>query len=100
METLKLENINKAIAEMHEFEARRRKEKEADAVARIMYEKFGTTDLEELRAIIINRKVGLVCDKNNSIIGVSINHRWLYTLNGQIIGKEGKRWMLEKIIWH
>ena len=71
--------------------------KEAEAVARIMYKKFGTTDLEELRAIIINRRVGLVYDNNNLLIGVSINRRWLYTLNGQIIGKKGKRWMFENI---
>lgn len=96
MATIKLEDINKAVVEIDRIVTERRR-KEAEAVARIMYKKFGTTDLEELRAIIINRKVGLVYDKNNLIIGVSINHRWLYTLDGQIIGKKGKRWMLEKI---
>lgn len=63
----------------------------------IMRERFGLQTLEEVKEFAKGENLALAWDVNKEFIGVVRNNRWLYTTTGQVIGKQGKRWMLEKI---
>ena len=68
-----------------------------DEVRRIMRERFGLQTLEEVKEFAKGENLALAWDVNKEFIGVVRNNRWLYTTTGQVIGKQGKRWMIEKI---
>ena len=74
------------------------KEKEK-IVASILESRFGvnTTDLEATKELIRRKKLGVLYDRDYNVIGVIQNNRWLYTPSGQVIGKEGGRFKIEKI---
>ena len=67
-----------------------------DEVRRIMRERFGLQTIEEIEKWLDEKKASLAW-KDQEFIGVILNNRWLYTTTGQVIGKQGKRWMIEKI---
>ena len=68
-----------------------------DAVVRIMRERFGCQDSEDIKHFASAHRCSLLYYGNYEFVGVSVNNRWLYTATGQIIGKKGKRWMIENI---
>lgn len=68
-----------------------------DEVLKIMRERFGLQALEEVKEFAKGENLALAWDVNKEFIGVVRNNRWLYTTTGQVIGKQGKRWMIEKI---
>lgn len=68
-----------------------------NAIYLIMYNKFGTLDTEGIKSFVSKHNCALCYDEEYNFIGISLNNRWLYTPSGQTIGKEGKRWKIEKI---
>lgn len=68
-----------------------------EAVVRIMRERFGCQDSEDIKRFASAHRCSLLYYENSEFVGLSVNNRWLYTTTGQIIGKKGKRWMIEKI---
>lgn len=76
--------------------ARRHKAIE-NAIYLIMHNKSGILDTEGIKSFASKHKCSLCYDTDGDFIGISVNNRWLYTPNGQTIGKKGKRWMIEKI---
>lgn len=68
-----------------------------DAVVKIMRERFGCQDSEDIKRFASAHRCSLLYYGNSEFVGVSVNNRWLYTTTGQIIGKKGKRWMIENI---
>lgn len=68
-----------------------------NAIYIIMGEKFGILDTEGIKNFALKHNCALCYDTDRNFIGISVNNRWLYTATGQIIGKKGKRWMIEKI---
>lgn len=67
-----------------------------DEVLKIMRDRFGLQTIEEVVKFLDGKKACLAW-KNQEFIGVTLYNRWLYTTTGQVIGKQGKRWMIEKI---
>jgi hypothetical protein len=68
-----------------------------NAIYTIMREKFGILDTEGIKKFALKHNCALCYDTDRNFIGISVNNRWLYTATGQVIGKKGKRWMIEKI---
>lgn len=67
-----------------------------DEVLKIMRDRFGLQTIEEVAKFLDGKKACLAW-KNQEFVGVTLYNRWLYTTTGQVIGKQGKRWMIEKI---
>lgn len=63
----------------------------------IMRERFGLQTVEEVKEFAKRKQLALAWDQRRTFLGVILNNRWLYTTTGQVIGKQGKRWMIEKI---
>lgn len=68
-------------------------------VSNLIEERFGVDckDMEAVKRLIQSKRLSMVYDHNGSFIGISSNNRWLYTPNGQVIGKEGGRYRIENI---
>jgi hypothetical protein len=67
------------------------------AIRKIMQHRFGILDDERIKDFASTHKLACCYDEDFNFIGISVNNRWLYTATGQVIGKKGKRWMIEKI---
>lgn len=82
------------ILQMHEVF-----EEEESIIASMVRDKFGVNpkDLDAVRELVKNKRLIIVRDNDFKILGISANCRWLYTPNGQTIGKDGKRWRIEDI---
>lgn len=74
-------------------------EDEENIIASIIQKKFGVNpkDLDAVRDLVRNKKLIIMRGHDFRIMGVLYNNRWLYTPNGQTIGKDGKRWRIEDI---
>lgn len=59
---------------------------------------FNVSSYEQAMQKFANKKLALAFDTYNEFIGIIVNNRWLYTKSGQVIGKQGTRWMFEKIV--
>ena len=68
-----------------------------NAIRRIMQHRFGVLDTEGIKEFTSTHKCACCFDSDRNFIGISVNNRWLYTPNGQTIGKEGKRWKIEDV---
>ena len=60
-------------------------------------QRFGLYDDESIRQFATKKKCSLAYTEDYHFIGVVVNNRWLYTTNGLIVGKKGKRWEIEKL---
>ena len=63
------------------------------AVYQIM-QRFGLYDKESIQKLVTQKNCSLAYTEGFRFIGVVVNNRWLYTVNGLIIGKKGKRWKI------
>ena len=67
-------------------------------VSNLIEERFGVNckDIEAVKRLTQSKRLRLVYDHNGSFIGISSNNRWLYTLDGRVIGKKGKRYIISE----
>lgn len=73
-----------------------RKKKELDVASIIKHRfKIDTDNIEEVKALIKSKKLSIVYSFEGDILGIASNNRWLYTLDGKVVGKEGRRYKIE-----
>lgn len=67
-------------------------------VSNLIEERFGVDckDMEAVKRLVQSKRLSLVYGHNGSFIGISTNNRWLYTLDGRIVGKKGKRYIISE----
>lgn len=63
----------------------------------ILKERFGITSIDDAIPFVVKNSLSIFRDEWGNFIGVTYRNRWLYTTSGQIIGKQGNRWMVENI---
>lgn len=63
----------------------------------ILKERFGITSIDDAISSVVKNSLRILRDEWGNFIGVTYRNRWLYTTSGQIIGKQGNRWMVENI---
>lgn len=74
----------------------KRKKEELDVASIIKHRfKIDTDNIEEVKALIKSKKLSIVYSFEGDILGISSNNRWLYTLDGKVVGKEGRRYKIE-----
>lgn len=74
----------------------KRKKEELDVAFIIKHRfKVDTDNIEEVKALIKSKKLSIVYSFEGDILGISSNNRWLYTLDGKVVGKEGRRYKIE-----
>ena len=90
-------NIPSFIAEFEMQEYLSKKKNEELYVASIIEGRFkiDTEDIDKVKDLIKSKKLSIVYSHEGKILGVSSNNRWLYTLDGKVIGKEGRRYKIE-----
>lgn len=78
---------------------KRRKQEEERKVAAILRSKFwiDVNDIESVKKIIYSKKLAVIYSYNGELLGISSNNRWLYTIDGETIGRKGNKFMIEKI---
>ena len=88
-----------SIADFMMQEVLSKRKKEELAVASIIKHRFkiDTDNIEEVKALIKSKKLVIVYSYEGEMLGVSSKNRWLYTVNGQIIGKDKNRYKIEDI---
>ena len=74
------------------------KMEEESLVASVLKNKFGlnTSNPDAVIDLIKRKRLEKAYIEGN-LIGITCNNRWLYTINGLTIGKQGKRFMVENI---
>lgn len=59
-------------------------------ISTFMLLKYGTCDNEECKQIIQKKRLAICTNTDNDFFGIVANNRWLYTIDGYIVGKKGK----------
>jgi len=69
-------------------------------VASILENKFGVKyeNTNDIKSLIKQKKLAILYSYEGEIIGIISNNRWLYTTDGKIIGKKGRRYKIEEIM--
>lgn len=73
--------------------------REESIISSIIEKKFGVDakDHKSVKELIKVKKLAILRDCNNNVIGITANNRWLYSINGKVIGKSGRRYEIENI---
>ena len=71
---------------------------EESLVASVLKNKFGldTSNSDAVIDLIKRKRLEKAYIEGN-LIGIICKNRWLYTINGLTIGKQGKRFMVERM---
>ena len=69
---------------------------EIEAATYQIMERFGLYDKESIQKFVAKKNCSLAFTEDFRFIGVVVNNRWLYTTNGLIVGKKGKRWKINE----
>lgn len=80
---------------LEQLEAKR--ERDTILIRYTLRKHFGVSSYEQAMRKFAHKKLALAYDIYNEFIGIIVNNRWLYAANGQVIGKQGKRWMFEEL---
>ena len=86
-----------SIADFMMQEVLSKRKNEELVVASIIERRFkiDTDNIEEVKALIKSKKLAIVYSHEGELLGISSNNRWLYTLDGKVVGKEGRRYKIE-----
>lgn len=66
-------------------------------VRKILLARFNAVTDDEVKDIVKKKNLALAYDGEHSFIGITANNRWLYTIDGRVIGKRGKCFKLEEL---
>lgn len=88
-------NLSKTMDEMLNEHIKARHNEIEATVYQIM-QRFGLYDKESIQKFATKKNCYLAYTEDFRFIGVVVNNRWLYTVNGLIIGKKGKLWKINK----
>lgn len=94
-----MDAVLKELVENIQDEIIAKAKREESIISSIIQKKFGIDikDHKSVKELIKVKKLSLLRDCNYNLIGITTNNRWLYTINGEVIGKSGRRYKIENI---
>ena len=88
-------NIVDAFAEYTRQQIEAKRERFNSAIRDTLLRHFGITSYDQAIKKFAGKKISLAYNQNHEFFGIIVNNRWLYAVNGQVIGKQGKIWKME-----